>query len=400
MRLSIKLSLGLIPLVLAGVVGYAIWAFHPFWLEEGTCQLRPVSFPLRKMHYLPYRTPTSECNDIPTGVPANARFFELESPTFHMQGWIWNKRGEFQLLLDQNQDGVADNDPSFWGRQTHGPYEKETLWRFGPFEIPLKQHDRLSERFYLLSYEDRIVTLFPAQVYTGRMWLKHKVYRIYLNDTDLDGAMNSLFDPNVMGSDYPLCDAMVLTDNPGKTLYPNEFPWARMVRIGTQYYTVELSPDRQCSLLTIEPQYGNLMLKGIDQARVSFYSDAATDQVELSHQIVSLPAGRYHMLDLDFEILDSEQVPWTLHCSRLPKSWANIEIVPNQTCTLEIGPPLQVVVYVRQQERDLVLTLNFKGKSGETYRQVLSNRGRSKPPSFTIINEHGEILKRGRFEYG
>ena len=403
MRLSIKLSLGLIPLVLAGVVGYAIWAFHPFWLEEGTCQLRPVSYPVRKLNYRPYMAITNDCNEVPAGVPADARSFELDSATFHIQGMVWQKRGEYQLLLDQNQDGFDAGDKIVWGRQkTVDDYGGDQPWCFGPFQVPLKDSQRMSEDFYLLTNEDRFVSLYPARVYTGRLRIKQKIYRVYLNDTDLDGAMDSTFDPNAVGFTMPLCDAMVLSEAPNSCYitYQDEFPLGRLIKLNLDYYALDVSSDGCLTLQPMEPTCGQLVLSGVDRADLVLCSDAASGKRRVGREGTRLPVGHYATQWFDLELQDSQETAWSLHCYNTQGALATFEIKANETCTIEVGPPLQAVVETRTNGRTVYLTMTMKGRSGEIYSGIQTLRGRSKPPAFTLVNEAGEILERGRFEYG
>ena len=99
----------------------------------------------------------------------------------------------------------------------------------------------------------------------------------------------------------------------------------------------------------------------------------------------------------DFEIVQKDQNGdrWSLHLvkgqslSRLKKRGK------------EPGPPLLVKVDVTRQNRNVSFGLILEGKAGEKYIAGIKKNGKTMPPPrYKIVNESGNVLRTGTFEYG
>jgi hypothetical protein len=67
----------------------------------------------------------------------------------------------------------------------------------------------------------------------------------------------------------------------------------------------------------------------------------------------------------------------------------------------EPGPPFVVKVDVIRQNRNVSFGLILEGKAGEKYIAGIRKNGQIlPPPRYRIINESGQTLKAGTFEYG
>ncbi len=68
----------------------------------------------------------------------------------------------------------------------------------------------------------------------------------------------------------------------------------------------------------------------------------------------------------------------------------------------EFGPPLAVRPDVRRQSADEVsIGLTIEGRAGERYNPDIRRNDTQLPaPEFTIVNEAGNTLFKGKFEYG
>jgi hypothetical protein len=67
----------------------------------------------------------------------------------------------------------------------------------------------------------------------------------------------------------------------------------------------------------------------------------------------------------------------------------------------EPGPPLLVKVDVTRQNQNVSFGLVLEGKAGEKYIASIRKNGQIlPPPRYRIVNESGQILKTGTFEYG
>ena len=68
----------------------------------------------------------------------------------------------------------------------------------------------------------------------------------------------------------------------------------------------------------------------------------------------------------------------------------------------EFGPPLVVRPDVRRQSAEAVsIGLTIEGRAGERYNPDIRRNDTQLPaPEFTIVNEMGNTLFKGKFEYG
>jgi len=78
------------------------------------------------------------------------------------------------------------------------------------------------------------------------------------------------------------------------------------------------------------------------------------------------------------------------------------KVEAGKTVFMKFGPPYQPRVKVSRggEDRDARLSLAIVGSGGELVNNLLVNGGRPKAPSFQIITPSGEIVHRGKFEFG
>lgn len=78
-----------------------------------------------------------------------------------------------------------------------------------------------------------------------------------------------------------------------------------------------------------------------------------------------------------------------------------IEVAKGQTTVLKFGPPLHVKTEVEPRGRQVSIGLTITGKSGERYNpQVRKNGSFLDAPKLNIMDEAGNVLASGNFEYG
>ena len=78
-----------------------------------------------------------------------------------------------------------------------------------------------------------------------------------------------------------------------------------------------------------------------------------------------------------------------------------VTVAKNQTTTMKFGPPLYVKTEVRPTGRQVSIGLSITGQSGERYNpRVIKNGSAIEAPKLQIIDESGNVLASGKFEYG
>ncbi|MBC8468340.1 MAG: hypothetical protein H8D56_02610 [Planctomycetes bacterium] len=80
---------------------------------------------------------------------------------------------------------------------------------------------------------------------------------------------------------------------------------------------------------------------------------------------------------------------------------STIRVKNNDTTVLKLGPPFQIKTKTLYTGSKVSIDFNIIGKAGEHYRNVITqNNKRASAPGVKIIDEDGNVLASGKFEYG
>ncbi|MHC4395672.1 MAG: hypothetical protein ACYS1A_08445 [Planctomycetota bacterium] len=78
-----------------------------------------------------------------------------------------------------------------------------------------------------------------------------------------------------------------------------------------------------------------------------------------------------------------------------------IEVIEGQTTVLKPGPPFLVKANVDSRSGRVSIGFAIEGQAGEHYQSSATKNGRRQPaPNVKIIDEQGNTLVSGKFEYG
>jgi hypothetical protein len=92
---------------------------------------------------------------------------------------------------------------------------------------------------------------------------------------------------------------------------------------------------------------------------------------------------------------------WQISFYGAQDSSLKITVAKEQTTTLKFGPPLNVTTEVKPAGRQVSIGLSITGQSGERYNpRVIKNGSAIEAPKLQIIDEAGNVLASGKFEYG
>lgn len=85
-------------------------------------------------------------------------------------------------------------------------------------------------------------------------------------------------------------------------------------------------------------------------------------------------------------------------------SWGRlrgIKVKGSETNVIKLGPPFDIKTNINKRGRNVSIGLEMLGIQGESWRPLsFSSAGRTTNPRLKIINEDGNILASGKFEYG
>jgi hypothetical protein len=80
---------------------------------------------------------------------------------------------------------------------------------------------------------------------------------------------------------------------------------------------------------------------------------------------------------------------------------STIRVKKNDTTVLKLGPPFQIKTKALYTGSKVSIDFNIIGKAGEHYRNsIMQNNKRASAPKLKIIDEAGNVLASGKFEYG
>ena len=80
---------------------------------------------------------------------------------------------------------------------------------------------------------------------------------------------------------------------------------------------------------------------------------------------------------------------------------SRITVSKGQTTTIKFGPPLYLKSEVKPTGRQVSIGLSITGQSGERYNpRVIKNGSVIEAPKLQIIDQSGNVLASGKFEYG
>jgi hypothetical protein len=414
MKRLVVIICSFIAVVFFSGIGYWFWLYIPFWLKEGECQLRPLPYSIDEFEYLSFLVAPSTDFPSNTAHVEDSRYFDVNTPSIAFSGCIQERPVGYQILLDKNRDGTFSHEEPIIGEKyaLRIPGSRDQQWRFGPIRVQQKDKTRQSVPFYLFSCEDRILYGCPAKTYHGRIRLYDKFFRVYLHDADLDGKLQTLFKPDLRGPYYPYSDCIAFDfDRDGQFGDTEVMPLAHMLKLGNQYFGIQVTDQFVLSLRPTQPDMGQADFKGVTNLDLSLWSDAVCGEIYGTH----LPAGRYTANSLCVDIADSKGRLW--RAKNIRDVWtltelgdvADFKIQANMTTSIAVGSPLQCRIEPKQREGSIILNLRLKGSGGELYSGDLlyDSDGDGSPPfhhasnpSFSIVDETGMIFHEGQFEYG
>ena len=112
------------------------------------------------------------------------------------------------------------------------------------------------------------------------------------------------------------------------------------------------------------------------------------------------PAGRYTPSWLTLAAGKGNNT-WRLQSTGPWGELAKIKVEKGETTVVKLGPPLKIKPETRVSGRNISVGWAIFGRAGEEYKNVITMNGSLMPsPKVKIIDQDGNVLASGRFEYG
>lgn len=112
-------------------------------------------------------------------------------------------------------------------------------------------------------------------------------------------------------------------------------------------------------------------------------------------------AGAYTLMHGELR-LEQQGKWWTILCrNRSGGAMSRIRVAGGETTVLKLGPPLEVRPEVLRTGSIVSIGLSLIGQAGEHWIPQVFTAGKRQPtPRLKIVDEEGNILASGKFEYG
>jgi len=386
-------------------------------IQQGKCRLKFKIFNKKDipatayLAYQPFQYETKkpeQLKDIPKGVSGKVSYFlgNLGDKKITAIKTI-SKRP--LLYLDTNGDGSLSDEKKFTARPIRkGMFGRVEYYRFGPISVKFGENKKINSKLYGITYPNHeILYLCPAGQYTGKILLGEKVYTVFVTDGNFDGRLGKLFSPPFERVPTIGCDLFAIDlnndGNPNLNLYSHSevSPLSRMVKLDNIYYSIDITSDAtSLELKKVEPEFGTLDLGGAD-VKLKLWSDAAEQYISGSEKECQLPAGRYAALSIEINKDDATGNRWTLTSYVETGALRNFEIFVGEKTSFKVGTPLQIKTTAQRRDDTISIGLELEGQAGERYRaDVRKNSRRGPAPLFRLVDEAGNVIEQGRFEYG
>ena len=126
----------------------------------------------------------------------------------------------------------------------------------------------------------------------------------------------------------------------------------------------------------------------------------STTRITSGLQPVALRARAYRPKRLSIAMKENGDT-WRID-SRGP--WGNlsrVKVKNDETTVLKLGPPLLIKPKINQRSSLVSVDFSIIGQAGEHYGAGIAKNGRRlAAPGLKIVDEAGEVLASGKFEYG
>ena len=147
--------------------------------------------------------------------------------------------------------------------------------------------------------------------------------------------------------------------------------------------------SRQSGYIKVEPPGYSLNLRGGFWGSKTIWSSGEPEKIHI---------GKYRPSYANY-FKEHNGDRWQLYSSlnELP----GIKVAKGRTVSLKLGPPLIVKADVKRNWDRVTIAPSITGCAGELYSNRVRKNGKSLPaPKLKIVDEAGNVLASGKFEYG
>ena len=182
---------------------------------------------------------------------------------------------------------------------------------------------------------------------------------------------------------------------------PEMYHVGKYISFGDTCYELEIAPSgRTITVSEAEASCGYIASDQKDYS-VELLGDDGGLKLNGGASRIKAPAGEYRFAACSFESKDDKGASWRI-IGQGDWSQPVIAVNPDENSSLKFGPPLTASLTVAKGGGSFQFGLEIKGQGGETYSASNFERAKSRvqPPRLEIRDENGEVVARGKFEFG
>jgi hypothetical protein len=182
---------------------------------------------------------------------------------------------------------------------------------------------------------------------------------------------------------------------------PEMYHVGKYVSFGDTCYELEIAPSgRTITVREAEAPCGYIASDQKDYS-VELIGDDGGLKLNGGASRIKAPVGEYRFAACSFESKDEKGVSWRI-IGQGDWNQPVITVNPDESASLDFGPPLTASLTVAKRGSAFEFGLEIKGQGGETYSagNFERGKGRVQPPRLEIRDEKGEVVARGKFEFG
>ena len=321
-----------------------------------------------------------------------------------------------KLYADTDFDGDLSDEKAFEGKipkanpKGSSSRRRQTIFQFGPIPLAGQEGEKGQGMKMVVRWYSggSYVYLFPTVCRTGKVRLGESSCKVVLIDGDLDGRYNSVFaGMSPSGQRTPRPDYLGIDlDQDGEFTNSGMDRWERlpltkMIEVDGRYYNLTASPDgAELRIAKATPKMGTLEMRDRD-LQVLVMCDSGYLCIRGSKGRMNIPVGQYRAVYGLLSHTDKKGANWTLRCRAGMGNLTNFEIGEGQVLKFNAGAPLSLKADVQKRGSTVTIGFSAVGQAGENYAGGAQKDGkRLPPPKLKILDEKGEVLSQGAFEYG
>lgn len=372
----------------------------------------------------------------------------------------FDKKGFNRIYLDRNGNGDLTDDEVVkakssgtqpWGSGLYGEFPTITM-RIRAGEVEFDYSFSVSVQMYGSDKDRYVNAALQSKVYReGEITLDGRKRSVFLLDYNSNGRFDDLYTVNreIRTSDgrvWPTDGDILLLDPKQSS---GEINWydptvnssrvyvTRTVNIDGKFHDLKTSPSGD--KLTLEPSKAAVghVVNPNASFRAMVYGDSGILAISgTKGSPIPLPEGEWRLLSYTIDLTSTSQ-PATKPAekparkggllSRLvgsvvgtaeesitgpkltmvsasgTKDYKPVKVKKGETADLPFGPPYKPTVKVEdwfRRKGSAELSMDVVGSAGEVCTNLMVKGERPESPTFAIVAPDGEIVERGKFEYG